>query len=223
MKKLLIVMLLSTIVLAGCNNQPTDTETQTWANNESVNENTNTEDVLDNNNNNMAKEAIKEYLDNADMEGKGAEVKKWDKIVVDYIGRLDDETVFDTSIESVAKAADKYMEQRNYDEGLEFAVWAGQMIKGFDEGVVGMKVGQTKTITIPAAEAYGEWTEEALITQKIADIPNADQFEEGMEVYSPYGQKFKVHKKTKDELVIDTNHELAGKDLIFDITVKEIK
>ncbi|HCB51825.1 TPA: hypothetical protein DEP21_04645 [Patescibacteria group bacterium] len=79
-------------------------------------------------------------------------------MVVHYIGRLNDEEVFDTSVESVAKACGKYTAGRNYDEGLAFNVGAGQMIAGFDNGVEGMKIGQTKTISIPAAEAYGEWT-----------------------------------------------------------------
>ena len=82
-------------------------------------------------------------------------IKQGDKLVVDYIGRLEDGTVFDTSVESVAQACGKFSAQRNYTEGLPFTVGAGQMIAGFDKGVLGMKQGQTKIVKIPAAEAYG--------------------------------------------------------------------
>jgi peptidylprolyl isomerase len=86
-----------------------------------------------------------------------------------------------------------------------------------------MKVGQTKTITIPAAAAYGEWTQDAIVTMPRDQIPNSDQFTKGMEVTNAYGQKMKIYDVTDTDIVFDTNHELAGKDLIFDITVLEVK
>ena len=90
--------------------------------------------------------AVEEYLQKADKEWKWVEIKTWDNITVDYIWRLEDGTIFDTSIESVAKACWKYNESRDYSEWLTFEVWAGQMIKWFDEWVVWMKVWQTKTV-----------------------------------------------------------------------------
>ena len=78
--------------------------------------------------------AVQEYLDGADKNWTWeVEVKNWDKITVDYIWRLSDWTVFDTSVESVAKACGKYNEARDYTEGLSFEVWAGQMIKWFQK------------------------------------------------------------------------------------------
>lgn len=168
-------------------------------------------------------DAVKEYLANADFEWKWQQVQKWDSIVVDYIGRLADGTVFDTSVESVARWCDKYSEGRNYDEWLAFEVWAGQMIAGFDKWVEWMKIWQTRTIEIAAAEAYGEWDKSLVLEVNKSDLQNPEQYEEWQVLYTPYGQAVRVHKVTKDKVYIDTNHELAGKNLIFDITIKEIK
>lgn len=169
-------------------------------------------------------DAVKEYLDNADKKWQdGQQVQKWDQIVVDYIGRLDDGTVFDTSVEVVAKACDKYNSDRNYDEWLAFEVGAGQMIAGFDRWVEWMKIWQTKTVEIAAADAYGEWDENLVYEVDKADLQNPWQYEEWQTLYTPYGQTVKVTKVTKDKVYLDTNHELAWKKLIFDITIKEIK
>lgn len=169
-------------------------------------------------------DAVKEYLDNADKKWQdGQQVQKWNQVVVDYIGRLDDGTVFDTSVEMVAKACDKYNEARNYDEWLAFEVWAGQMIAGFDRWVEWMKIWQTKTIEIAAADAYGEWDESLVYEVNKSDLENPGQYEEWQILYTPYGQSVKVSKVTKDKVYLDMNHELAWKKLIFDITIKEIK
>ena len=150
-------------------------------------------------------------------------VEKGNTVTVDYVGKLTDGTVFDTSIESVAKESGKYQEGRNYTEWLTFEAGAGQMIAGFDQGVLGMKIGETKTVEIAPQDAYGERDEAKLITMKKKDIPDADQYEVGMQVMSQYGQVFKVHEVKKDEIIFDANHELAGKTLIFDITIKSIQ
>lgn len=150
-------------------------------------------------------------------------VEKGNTVTVDYVGKLQDGTVFDTSIESIAKESGKYSSGRNYDEGLTFTAGAGQMIAGFDQGVIGMKVGETKTVTIEPKDAYGERDEKKLISIPKKDIPDADQYQVGMQVMSSYGQVFKVYEVKKDEIIFDTNHELAGKTLVFDITIKSIK
>ena len=97
------------------------------------------------------------------------------------------------------------------------------MIAGFDKWVEGMKIWQTKTINIPAKDAYWEWTKDKLITIDKSQVPNADQYTVGMQVVADYGQVFKVYQVTDKQIIFDGNHELAGKDLIFDITIKEIK
>ncbi len=98
---------------------------------------------------------------------------------MDYVGKFTDGEVFDTSIASVAKEAGKYMEGRNYGSGLSFTVGAGQMIKGFDKGVVGMKVGETKTVEIPAVEAYGERSNDLVFEVEKSKLP-VGEYKEGM-------------------------------------------
>jgi len=88
-----------------------------------------------------------------------------DIVKVDYVGRFLNGTVFDTSYENTAKESGIYNPDRNY-EPLEFKVGEGEMIKGFDEEVVGMKIGEKKNITIPPEKAYGEWD-----PNKAVDIP----------------------------------------------------
>ena len=117
-----------------------------------------------------AEQAIKDYLTSANQDIQSETVKSGDTITVDYIGRLTDSEVFETSVESVAQARAKYNPTRHYSEGLSFKVGAGQMIAGFDAGVVGMKVGETKTIKIPAAQAYGERSEENIVRFPIKDL-----------------------------------------------------
>jgi len=85
----------------------------------------------------MCANAIKDYLAKSDTKGKGSKtVTKGHSITVHYIGRLDEQTVFDTSIEEIAKACGTYNSGRNYNDGLAFQVGAGQMIAGFDTAVV---------------------------------------------------------------------------------------
>jgi len=136
---------------------------------------------------------------------------------------LGEEEIFDTSVESVAQACGKYQAGRDYAGGLPFQVGAGQMIPGFDKGVEGMKLGQTKTIVIPAKDAYGEWSKDKLVAIDKTKVPEADKYTVGTMVQTDYGQVFKVYEITDTQIIFDANHELAGKDLSFDITIKEIK
>ncbi len=82
-------------------------------------------------------------------------VKTGDKISVDYTGSLPGGKVFDTSIYSVARENSLYTPEREY-KPLKLTVGKGEVIPGFDEGVVGMKAGETKTLTIPPEKAYGQ-------------------------------------------------------------------
>ena len=97
------------------------------------------------------------------------------------------------------------------------------MIAGFDQGVEGMKVGETKTVTIKPEDAYGARSEQNLITITKDKIPEADKYKIGDKVMSAYGQAFTVYKINDKDIVFDANHELAGKTLIFDITIKSIQ
>lgn len=96
-------------------------------------------------------------------------VKTGDNISVDYIGSLPDGKVFDTSIERVAKENNLFAPGREY-KPLEFTVGKGEMIQGFDEGVIGMKVGETKNLTIPPEKAYGPSAPEMIQTYPIIQV-----------------------------------------------------
>jgi len=170
-----------------------------------------------------AEAAIKDYLAQANKAVKENEiVASGDKITVDYIGRLNDQEVFDTSVKTVAEAVGKYSPQRNYDEGLSFTVGAGQMIKGFDEAVVGMKVGETKTIHIPAEKAYGAKRDDLIVRVPLNEAGDISWAKVGMQVVLWGMYPATITEITDSEIVFDANHELAGKDLIFDITIKSI-
>ncbi|WP_440947515.1 FKBP-type peptidyl-prolyl cis-trans isomerase [Methanosarcina sp. T3] len=147
-------------------------------------------------------------------------VENGDTISVDYVGKLEDGTVFDTSEKEAAIEAEIYNEMRDY-KPLTFTVGAGQMIKGFDEGVVGMKAGEEKTVTIPSEEAYGEYMEEY-----VRELPlNAVNFtpEVGMQLATENGLRGKVTEVGEENFLVDFNHELAGKTLIFKIKVVSLE
>jgi FKBP-type peptidyl-prolyl cis-trans isomerases 2 len=139
------------------------------------------------------------------------QVKKGDKVKIHYHGRLNDGTVFDSS---------------NGRQPLEFEVGSGMVIPGFDAGVTGMAVGEKKTINIPFLEAYGPVREEMVIEFPKTNFPAELNPEVGMQLSmsNASGQQFPVVvKEIKEEVVVlDANHPLAGKDLIFDLELVEI-
>lgn len=136
---------------------------------------------------------------------------KGNNVKVHYTGKLTDNTVFDSSRER---------------EPLEFTVGAGQMIKGFDEAVEGMAVGESKNVTIPSAEAYGPKRDEAIVTVSKTQLPEGLEPQVGMqlEASQPDGRKqmLSIVEVKEEDVVLDGNHPLAGKDLVFDIEVMEI-
>ena len=127
--------------------------------------------------------AVQDYLDKSDKNWQWEEIKQWDNIVVDYIWRLEDGTVFDTSIESIAKACWKYNDARNYTEWLTFKVWSWQMIKWFDEWVIWMKVWQTKTVQFWPEKWYWQRNEQYVMTYSTQEIWDLSKFTEGQRIY----------------------------------------
>jgi len=149
-------------------------------------------------------------------------VEEGDYVQVDYIGKLEDGTVFDTSIKDVAIDAGIYNQNRDY-QPLGFTVGAGEMINGFENGVVGMVVGEDKTLTIPPEEAYGNYREDMLITRPIDELTAAGITPvAGAKISTIQGQVGTITDVTDTDVVIDFNHELAGKMLIFDVTLVSI-
>jgi peptidylprolyl isomerase len=139
------------------------------------------------------------------------QAKKGDKVKVHYHGRLSSGETFDSS------------EGR---EPLEFEVGSGMVIKGFDDGVTGMQVGEKKTVNIPAEHAYGEKNQEMIIEYPKDQFPSHIDLKVGEELVmsSASGQQFRVKiAEIKDDVVLlDANHPLAGEELIFDIELVEI-
>lgn len=139
-------------------------------------------------------------------------VKKGNKVKVHYTGKFTDDTVFDSSVTK---------------EPLEFEVGAGQMIEGFDKAVEGMELNEKKTIKLKPEEAYGPKRDELLLT-----VSKEEVFKD-MDV--KVGQKFEVPQQDgntvvvevedikDDDVVLNGNHPLAGKELIFDIQLIDIQ
>ena len=139
------------------------------------------------------------------------QVKNGDTVKVHYHGRLSDGTTFDSS---------------DGREPLEFEVGSGMVIKGFDDGVVGMEVGDKRTLEIPADEAYGDKNPDMLVEFPKEQFPEDMKPEVGMRLNMTNGggQVIPVViTEVKDESVIlDANHPLAGEDLVFDIELVDI-
>ena len=140
------------------------------------------------------------------------QVKKGDTIKVHYHGKLVDGTTFDSS------------EGR---EPLEFEVGSGMVIPGFDEGVTDMAVGDKKTVSIPADEAYGPKQEDMIMEFPRERFPAEMVPEVGMQLNmnNGQGQSFPVVIVEVQEsvVILDANHPLAGQELIFDLELVEIK
>ena len=157
-----------------------------------------------------------------DSGGNAAVVKEGDQVLVDYTGRLDDGTVFDTSVKDVAIETGVYNPNRDY-QPLGFTVGAGQMIKGFDSGVVGMAVGEEKILTLPPEDAYGVHREEMVQTVPVEELSAAGITPViGEKLPTGLGQVGTITDVTNTSVVIDFNHRLAGKTLIFDVKLVSI-
>ncbi len=137
-------------------------------------------------------------------------VETTSKVKVHYTGRLEDGTIFDTSI----------AEGR---EPLEVELGLGQLIKGFEDSLVDMSEGEKKTIEISVENAYGEPRPEFINEVPKTNVPEGVQAGESLQGMSPQGPVNVVVVAVNEETVIlDANHPLAGKNLIFDLEVIEI-
>ena len=135
-------------------------------------------------------------------------VKDGDKVKVHYRGTLLDGTEFDSSEGS---------------EPLEFAAGSPEMIPGVSKGVVGMKAGEKKTVTVPPEEAYGEHRDDFKMDVPRDRLPDDVQVGAVLGVNTPEGQFQAVLVELGEtEAVLDGNHPLAGKTLIFDLEVVSI-
>jgi len=140
-----------------------------------------------------------------------SQAKCGDRVKVHYTGRLENGAVFDTSKDR---------------QPLEFAIGKGVVIPGFEKGVTGMEVGETKTITVPPDEAYGPRHEELMIDIKKSHLPDnirpsvGDQLQIPQKDGNPIDVIIAV--MNEDTVTLDANHPLAGITLTFDILLVAI-
>ncbi len=137
-----------------------------------------------------------------------SQVNQGDVVRVHYTGRLEDGTEFDNS--------------RNRDP-LEFVAGAGTVIQGVSQGVIGMSEGESKTVTVPPEEAYGE--RNPALEQEVARTDLPESVHEGAQLRAVQGDReipVWVRKLDDDSAVIDANHPLAGKTLVFDLELVEV-
>jgi peptidylprolyl isomerase len=138
------------------------------------------------------------------------EAKAGDTVRVHYTGTLEDGSVFDSSTGR---------------EPLEFTLGSGQVIAGFDDAVSGMRPGDERTVTIPAADAYGAWRDELVIEVERARLPADLSPEIGQQLQlSQEGRSFmvRVTDVTAESIRLDANHPLAGEDLTFQLQLVDI-
>ncbi len=137
--------------------------------------------------------------------------QKGNKVQVHYTGKLDDGTVFDSS---------------QGGEPLEFTVGDGQVIPGFENGVEGMEIGQTKTVNIPVEQAYGPHQPDGVFDVDRSELPPDMPLEIGLRLQSRHssGRLIEVTVTAIDDekVKMDANHPLAGKALTFDIELVAI-
>ena len=140
-------------------------------------------------------------------------IKTGDTVSVHYIGTFNDGTVFDSS----------------YDRGepLEFVCGVGMMIRGYDEAVAKMAVGESIDIHLTPDEAYGYPDPRAIIHLEISQLPGSEGLSVGDKVslYTTAGQPVPVKVIARDDTTItfDANHEMAGKELNFHIELVEVQ
>ena len=137
--------------------------------------------------------------------------KSGDTVKVHYTGTLNDGREFDSSRER---------------DPLEFTIDSGQVIAGFNEAVSGMSVGDSKSVTIPADQAYGEHNPEMVQDVPRSAIPSDIELQEGMilSARNPEGRNlnFKVVDFNDEKVTVDGNHPLAGEDLTFELELVAI-
>ena len=138
-------------------------------------------------------------------------VKSGDTVAVHYTGKLEDGSVFDSSVSR---------------EPLQFVLGEKRVIPGFEQAILGMTAGESKTAKIPAAEAYGERREDLVLQFERSQLPEGLEPEVGMglQMQGPQGQPVPVTVTKVEEasITIDANHQLAGQNLNFELELVEV-
>ncbi len=140
-----------------------------------------------------------------------SQAKTGDTVRINYTGTLTNGETFDSS---------------DGRDPLEFIVGSGQIIPGLDSAIPGMAVGDKKTVEVPCAQAYGDSNPDARQAIPRSEIPDNIPLDPGtqLQMQTPQGQvvQVTVAEVTEEEVTLDANHPLAGKDLIFAIEIMGI-
>ncbi len=142
-----------------------------------------------------------------------------DKVSIDYTGSLENGAVFDTSIQAEAQRAG--LPARPSYSPIEFTLGGGQVIPGFNDAVIGMKEGENKTVTIPAAQGYGERSPDKIVEVPLESIDGGNVTIGGT-LTGADGTAGVVIGVDNSTATIDLNHPLAGKTLVFKITLVKV-
>ena len=134
-------------------------------------------------------------------------ITKNSTVTVNYTGKLEDGSIFDTSL----------VEGR---EPLKAKLGEGQLIPGFESGLIDMSIGESKTIEIEPSDAYGEYNDSLIVEVGKDKVPEEVEVGMMLQTFGPMGPSIVKVKEIKEDVVlIDANHPLAGKKLIFELEV----
>ncbi|WP_436910346.1 FKBP-type peptidyl-prolyl cis-trans isomerase [Halosimplex marinum] len=150
-----------------------------------------------------------------------------DTVTIEYTGRLDDGSVFDTSLESVAEEEGLTEDQPDRDyQPLTVEIGSGRIIEGLEDGLVGMEAGEEDTVEIEPEQAYGEYTDDRVVeygADEFAEMLGGREIEEGLEIQTEEGLPGEVVDADDETVTVDFNHELAGEALTFEVEVVAVE
>jgi FKBP-type peptidyl-prolyl cis-trans isomerase 2 len=137
-------------------------------------------------------------------------IKNGDRVSVNYTGKLEDGSIFDSSLQEGRTP-------------LEATLGQGMLIPGFENGLIGMSIGESKTVEIEPENAYGTYNNDMVQEVPLSQVPEGVQVGDMLTGQSQYGpMQVTVKEVSSETVVLDMNHPLAGKKLIFDLEVVSV-
>jgi FKBP-type peptidyl-prolyl cis-trans isomerase 2 len=153
-------------------------------------------------------------------------IARGDTVTIEYVGRLQDGSVFDTSRADIAESTDlDHHPDRDHDP-LTVEIGAGRIIEGLEDGLVGLEVGDETTIVVDPDDGYGDHTEDRVVSydrEEFTAMVDGHDIAEGLEVQTEQGLSGRVVELREDVVRVDFNHELAGERLEFAVEVLEVE
>ncbi len=147
---------------------------------------------------------------------------EWHTVSIDYVWTDDDWNIFDTSKQDVAEEAGIYFEERQYMP-IEFVLWAGQMIPGFEEAVIWMEEWEVKEVTLSPDEAYWEYDEDMIDAVPMQEFEQAWIEPVEWEFLDFWMAQWVVVEVLENEVMVDFNHPMAWQNMHFEIELHEIR